>query len=268
MPPFYTFIGLAIILLSMATILLRIMPLASWFCPLVWYGYIVFIDGLVFNYAKKSLLHKLKRFFAICLLSIVFWLIFEIYNLFLKGWYYVNVPEPKVFAYAISFSTILPAVLETKEFLELSKHFDIRIKHIKIKKIFLKLLIIFGILFLIAPFIFPSTFMFFLVWIGFFLLFDSINSLLGQKSLIEDISNGKLNTPISVFISGYICGFLWEFWNYWALAKWHYTVSILESFKVFEIPFLGFFAYGFFAFELYSMYNFSLYLKNNLLKSF
>jgi hypothetical protein len=264
MPPFYTFLGLTIILFSMITMFLRIMPFVFWFCPLVWYGYIIFIDGLVFNYAKTSLLHKPKKFLITCFLSTVFWSIFELYNLFLRGWYYVNVPEPKAFAYAISFSTILPAVIETGEFLKFLKCFNIKVKHIKIKKMFLKLLIIFGIFSSIIPFIFPSAFMFLLVWTGLFLVFDPINFLLNQKSLIDDISNGRLNTPISMFISGYICGFLWEFWNYWALAKWHYTIPTFGGFRVFEIPSSGFLAYGFFAFELYSMYNFSLFLLNKV----
>jgi len=56
-------------------------------------------------------------------------------------------------------------------------------------------------------------------------------------------------------LAGYVCGFLWEFWNYWAYTKWYYTVPILENIKIFEIPAVGFLAYGPFALEIYVMYN-------------
>jgi hypothetical protein len=61
---------------------------------------------------------------------------------------------------------------------------------------------------------------------------------------------------LSLMLAGYICGFFWEFWNYWAYTKWYYTVPILQNIKVFEIPVVGFLAYGPFALELYVMYNF------------
>ena len=32
---------------------------------------------------------------------------------------------------------------------------------------------------------------------------------------------------------------LWEFWNYWAGAKWHYSVPIMENLKIFEMPVPG-----------------------------
>jgi hypothetical protein len=74
------------------------------------------------------------------------------------------------------------------------------------------------------------------------------------------VKKKRFNTVISLFIAGYICGFLWEFWNYWATAKWFYTLPILENIKIFEIPALGFLAYGPFACELYVMYQFVRFL--------
>ena len=45
---------------------------------------------------------------------------------------------------------------------------------------------------------------------------------------------------VNLLISGLVCGVLWEFWNYWSGAKWHYTVPIMEHVKIFEMPLPGY----------------------------
>ncbi len=54
----------------------------------------------------------------------------------------------------------------------------------------------------------------------------------------------------------FICGGLWEFWNFWARAKWIYTVPILGDIKIFEMPVLGYFGFPPFALECFAMYVF------------
>ena len=50
---------------------------------------------------------------------------------------------------------------------------------------------------------------------------------------------------------------LWEFWNYWAIGKWIYTVPIpFAGPKIFEMPLLGFLGFPAFAVEVYSLQNF------------
>jgi len=51
-----------------------------------------------------------------------------------------------------------------------------------------------------------------------------------------------------------ICGLLWEFWNYWASAKWVYTIPYLGFLQIFEMPVLGFFGFPLFALECYLLY--------------
>jgi hypothetical protein len=53
-----------------------------------------------------------------------------------------------------------------------------------------------------------------------------------------------------------VCGVLWEFWNYWALAKWRYVgVPVLPSIKLFEMPLAGYLGFPPFALEVYAMYH-------------
>ena len=55
---------------------------------------------------------------------------------------------------------------------------------------------------------------------------------------------------LAAFTGGLMCGFLWEFWNYWALTKWTYNLPFLgsiERYKYFEMPLpglLGFLPFG------------------------
>jgi hypothetical protein len=57
-------------------------------------------------------------------------------------------------------------------------------------------------------------------------------------------------------MSGVLCGVLWEFWNYWSGAKWHYTVPIMENLKIFEMPVPGYLGFPTFALECFTMYVF------------
>lgn len=89
------------------------------------------------------------------------------------------------------------------------------------------------------------------VWLGFIFLLDPINRRFGGESLLDD-----RNRTRNLLMSGLLCGFLWEFWNYWAGAKWHYTVPIMEHVKLFEMPLPGFLGFPPFALECFTMYVF------------
>ena len=54
--------------------------------------------------------------------------------------------------------------------------------------------------------------------------------------------------------SGLLCGVLWELWNYWSRAKWHYSVPIMANLRVFEMPLPGYLGFPAFALECFTMY--------------
>lgn len=261
----YGVIGLLLIVFAEITMFLRVQPFVMWFTPIVWFGYIFLMDSIVYMLKGNSLLvNRQLRFIQLILLSISFWYVFEIFNKMAKfqGWYYVNLPVSRLETFimgTLSFATIIPAVFETKELVQqfhLFNKLQFKMK-IHTNKFFLNTLIFVGIIFLLLPFLIVSPWIWAFVWTGFILLIDPILYLHhDEKSLIAQIKKRKFNIIISVIIAGYICGFLWEFWNYWAYTKWYYTIPILENIKVFEIPLIGFLAYGPFALELYVMYNF------------
>ena len=94
------------------------------------------------------------------------------------------------------------------------------------------------------------------VWLGFIFLLDPISARLGAESLIADLADGRRDRLINLTLSGLLCGGLWEFWNYWSRAKWHYTVPIMEHLKIFEMPVPGYFGFPAFALECFTMYVF------------
>ena len=87
---------------------------------------------------------------------------------------------------------------------------------------------------------------------------EPINYFIGAKSLFRELENGRLNKIFSLFLAGAMCGFLWEFWNYWATAKWIYILPFLNEPKIFEMPLLGFLGFLPFAIEIYVMWEFAV----------
>ena len=72
-----------------------------------------------------------------------------------------------------------------------------------------------------------------------------------------DFKGGATDRLKNLIWSGFLCGVLWEFWNYWSRAKWHYTVPIMEHTKLFEMPLPGYLGFPAFAVECFTMYVFT-----------
>ena len=91
------------------------------------------------------------------------------------------------------------------------------------------------------------------VWLGFIFLLDPINARRGAQPLMP---SGRTDRVINLSLSGVLCGVLWEFWNYWSKAKWHYTVPIMDHLRIFEMPVPGYLGFPAFALECFTMYVF------------
>jgi hypothetical protein len=191
--------------------------------------------------------------------SLFIWLIFEAANLFLKNWYYVNLSHSTIerwSGYAIAYGTVLPGMFETTELLETLGLFrNSRIKKTAISSGGHSVLILLGILCLLSSIIIPE-YCYPLIWVGFIFLLEPVNYRFGGNSLLRDLEEGNPRKIYLLLIAGLICGILWEFWNFWALSKWVYTVPFFNQAKGFEMPFLGFLGFPPFAVEAYVMYNF------------
>jgi len=259
---FYGWIGLAVIAISEVLLFAGVLFVGTFFTPLAWSGYILFADSLVFRQKGNSLIMGRPREFLLLLpLSIGFWLIFEFYNLYLQNWHYVGLPEElplRLLGYAWAFATIWPAILETAELLEGWKKISRRkVRPWRIRKEHLAISLFFGSFCLVLPLLTPLSVSHYLaapVWLGFIFLLDPLNYWMGRDSLFLDLERGDPRKLYSLLLSGFVCGLLWEFWNYWAAARWHYTVPIVGHIKIFEMPVLGYLGFPPFAVECFTLW--------------
>jgi hypothetical protein len=237
----------------------HIEPVATYFTPTAWTAYILLADAAVGAISGRSRLQHPPEFAKMALLSIPLWLIFEGYNLRLQNWTYVGLPTSRALSllgYGWAFATITPGILETADLVESFGWFA-RAAPLRFSSRAQTALVIFGAACLVAPLLLPQATaarLFALVWVGFIFLLDPINYRLHLPSILGDFAAGRRGRFYSLLIAGFICGWFWEFWNFWAAAKWHYIFPIFQQWKIFEMPapgYLGFLPFGVECFVMY-----------------
>ena len=257
--PLHGVIGLLFLILSEFLHLKKVEPFYSWFYCFAWWSYILFIDAIIYRLKGNSLfINRRKEFFLMIPWSVFIWLIFEAANLSLENWYYINLPNSTVerwLGYAIAYGTVLPGIFETMELLETLGLFKMSsIKKTVISQGGHHVLIALGTLCLVSTVIIPQDF-FSLIWVGFIFLLEPFLYRFGGRGLLKDLEEGNPRKIYLLLIAGLICGFLWEFWNFWARSRWVYTVPFFEEMKGFEMPLLGFLGFPPFAVQVYVLYN-------------
>jgi hypothetical protein len=258
--PAYGWLGLGILMVAEILMFRGLEPLSTYFTPIAWTAYILLADAGVLAIRGHSRLHDAPgEFVQTVLLSIPLWLIFEAYNLRLANWTYLGVPSEKIalwFGYGWAFATITPAIFETADLIESFGWFS-RGRERSISLTMEAGIAAVGAACLMIPLLIPkqiAAYLFALVWIGFLFLLDPLNKRLGLPSLLGDWLAGRSSRFWSLMLSGWVCGWLWEFWNYWASAKWHYIFPIMQHAKIFEMPVLGYLGFLPFALECFVMY--------------
>jgi hypothetical protein len=259
----WIWLGAAIMVVSQAATFAKIEPFWSWNTPIAWTGFIIFADAIVARARGQSWIRSAPReFIGLALASIPLWLVFEGYNLWIRNWNYTGLPENallRTFGYAWSFATIWPAMFVGAELVAVARARRARPVPPAPPAPPALLSVAVGALMLASPFFVSPAVARYLaapVWLGFIFLLDPINARLGSESLWDDWRAGRPDRMINLALSGLLCGVLWEFWNYWSRAKWHYTVPIMEELKIFEMPLPGYFGFPAFALECFTMYVF------------
>ena len=235
-------------------------PVATYFTPIAWSSYILIADAAVLALTARSRLNDAPiTLLRMAVLSIPLWLVFEAFNLRLRSWTYVGVPREWAAAFAgfgWSFATITPAIFETSDLVQALLP-AMPVHPWRISRAAENVMIATGAACLLAPLVIPqriAAYLFALAWIGFVLLLDPINRRLGLPSFLGDLSEGFSRRFYGFFFSGWICGWLWEFWNNWAAAKWRYTFPMFQQSKIFEMPAPGYLGFLPFALECFAMY--------------
>jgi hypothetical protein len=266
----YGWIGAAIMAVSEVLMLAKIEPFWSWHTPIAWTGYIFFVDALVRQRRGESLLSRAPAEAAfIGAAGIPLWVIFEAYNKYaLHNWYYVGTPDNiavRYFGYAWAFATISIAIFETAECVGAYRGVRRDIEATSNPPAIPigaagALSVIAGAFMLLLPIVHPSDWLAAPVWLGFIFLLDPINAAAGAESIRGDLRERHRGRLENLLVAGVVCGFIWEFWNYWAGSKWIYTVPVPPHVKIFEMPIAGFLGFPPFAVECFTMYVFVRHL--------
>lgn len=258
--PLYGWIGIVVLIAAELLMFGGVEPVATYFTPIAWTAYILVTDAGVLALSGRSRLrNEPYQFAGVAALSIPLWLIFEGYNLRLNNWTYVGVPVSlggALLGYGWSFATITPAIVETADLIQA---FGYRkpgrpLRFTAAEQI---VMVVFGAVCLVLPWVLPrqvAEYLFVLVWLGFIFLLDPINYRARQPSLLGDLAAGRWGRFWSLLAAGWVCGWLWEFWNCWASAKWHYIFPMFQGWKIFEMPAPGYLGFLPFALECFVMY--------------
>ncbi len=220
------------------------------FTPL-WLSYIVVINALCYRQTGHCMMLDRPWFFLLLFpLSATFWWFFEYLNRFVQNWHYVGAHFRawEYFWYAtLPFSTVLPAVLGTREWIYSALRLENGLRGLQPPVISSPRILAWSVLILAGAGltgigIWPD-FLFPLLWVSPLLIIVSLQVLMGENQILQDIGAGEWNRVIPSVLAALFCGFFWEMWNFFSLAKWEYSISFVHRFKLFEMPILGYAGY-------------------------
>ncbi len=223
---------------------------AHTFTPL-WIAYILTVNG--FTYRRTGTCMLLRQPLSFLLLfpaSAGFWWFFEYLNRFVQNWSYTGVEfgPGEYFLYAtLSFSTVLPALTGTREWLLSFSWWNRTYEHffparISSPRLFAAAVLMASGVGLLLLGVYPNQ-LFALLWLSPLLILVSLQALLKETHIFSSSAHGDWRFVLSSAMAALLCGFFWEMWNFYSLAKWVYHVPFVQRFRLFEMPILGYAGY-------------------------
>ncbi len=231
--------------------------------PLCWVGYLLVADGLLAGLRRRNagppgspLGTRPRRFAFAFVTSVGVWLFFDWVNFsFIHAWTYHGLPTDRLHEYVakfIAFGAISPAIFLTAELYQRLGLRRVRLPALRIGQAWRVGAFVAGFGLLLFPFVVQQPIGCLTLWVRLIFVLDPVNAWAGAPSLLRDWQAGRWGRTVALMAGGATCGILWEFWNYWAAAKWTYDLPFLgslESYRVFEMPWPGFLGFLPFALE-------------------
>lgn len=253
-------VGLAALVTSFALLALGVDPVPGYFYLFAWYPTLVLLDALAHRADGRPLaLANRRAILSLWLWSIPVWLLFEAANFRLDNWYYVFVPPNQYLrwgGFLLAFATVLPALFLAERLLD-SMGFGRawRTRQFSITPAGLYAIFALGVIMLALSLWWPRAF-FPYIWGALWLMCEPyVYRRRPDLSLFADLERGEWGRTGRLLVGGAFIGLLWETFNFWARAKWIYTVPGLENLKLYEMPLLGFIGFPFFALEAWAIYH-------------
>jgi hypothetical protein len=218
---------------------------------LLWLSYILVVNALAQRRNGDCMMLRRTGFFLILFpVSAVFWWFFEYLNRFVQNWHYAGVHFDPIgyFGYAtLSFSTVLPAVLGTRDLIMgaprlqhgFRRFLPLRWPHPRVAA---------GVVMLSAAAalagigVWPDL-LFALLWLAPLGVLVALAVLSGERHLFSGPAAGDWRRVVASALAALICGGFWEMWNDQSLARWVYSVPYVHRFTLFEMPVLGYAGY-------------------------
>ena len=245
--------------------------------PLCWVGYLLVFDGLLERAARRrggavsTIRARPCRFVFAWLSSIPVWCYFDWVNFyFMDAWRYHGLPDSAVSRYGgyfIAFAAISPGMFLAAQWLNQLGLAQLRTSGVRIGPAARAGVALLGVAFVAYPFATRGPIGNLTLWVSLMFMLDPLNHWLGAPSIIGDWRACRWGRTLSLMGGGAICGLCWEFWNYWAIAKWTYHlpfVGALEPYRYFEMPWIGFIGFLPFAIECWVVLNTLLELLRRL----
>jgi hypothetical protein len=220
------------------------------FTPL-WICYIVVVNALNHRQARHCMILNQPGYFLLLFpLSALFWWFFEYLNRFVQNWYYqgAHFSSWEYFWFAtLPFSTVLPAVLGTRDLILRARWLQSSYEHFLILKwtrprLIASITLVLAAVGLFGIGVWPN-YLFSLLWLSPLLILVSLQALMKEGHILSGIAGGDWRLVVSSALAALVCGWFWEMWNYWSLAKWIYCIPFVDRFKIFEMPILGYAGY-------------------------
>ncbi|MFQ5774611.1 MAG: hypothetical protein ACE5GS_08850 [Kiloniellaceae bacterium] len=233
--------------------------------PICWTAFLFVLDGLLTRldpvHGGSPARRRPVRFAVCYLTSIAVWLSMDWLNFaFMGAWSYHGLPEDLVHRYVgyfLAFGAISPAIFLSAEAYRRLGLDRARGAPLAVGPRLRALSVAAGLAFLAFVIIVRHPVGSLTLWLGWVLLLDPVNHRLGAPSLISDWARGRWGRTLALMAAGLTCGLLWEFWNYWAAAKWTYDLAFLgplEHYRYFEMPWVGMLGFPPFALECWVVF--------------
>ena len=230
-----------------------------WFAPFqphtftpLWLSFVVVVNALSWRRTGRCLMTERPRFFLLLFpASAAFWWSFEYLNRFVQNWHYL---EPGGFGgweyfwrATLPFSTVLPAVLSTREWLGTFPRFDSPFRNIlpltipRARTVSWALLAA-AALSLAGIGVLPDL-LYPLLWVSPLIVLVALDGIAGRRHILSGVAEGDWREIVGFCLAALVCGLFWEMWNVHSLAKWEYSIPYVHRFLLFEMPALGYSGY-------------------------
>jgi hypothetical protein len=219
--------------------------------PMLWGAFILVVNAMVLRRTGSCpMTARPAAFAALFPASAAFWWLFEYLNRFVQNWQYTGADYPPWTYFmlaSLSFSTVLPAVLSVRAWLRSVPGVQKVLAGRRLPDgAAAPQAMRWALAAAAAGLLLAGTapdYGFPFLWLSPLVILTAFQTREGRAHLVDHARHGIWGDIAAAALAGLICGFFWEMWNFYSLARWSYSVPFVDRFHLFEMPLLGYAGY-------------------------